>query len=118
MKESAISTLILDWSEIGLPPLAVVLAMASDNVQNFLLNHIKAPKSLTKAKDALAAIKKDSEFESHAERIHAILREPTLGMDTARKANTKWLTETFSSKQLAKAAVWSTSCHLGMRQTE
>ena len=76
--------------------------MASDNVQNFLLNHIKAPKSLTKAKDALAAIKKDSEFESHAERIHAILREPTLGMDTARKANTKWLTETFSSKQLAR----------------
>ena len=101
-KESAISTLILDWSEIGLPPLAVALALASDNVQNFLLNHIKAPESLTKAKDALEAIGKDSEFESHAERIRAILREPTLGIDTARQANTKWLTETFSSRQLAR----------------
>ena len=47
-------------------------------------------------------MEKDSAFESHAERIHAILREPTLGIATARQANTKWLTETFSSKQLAR----------------
>ena len=86
-EESAVSTLILDWSEIGLPPLAVALALASEKVRNFLRNHI-TPESLTKAKDALAAIEKESEFESHAERIRGILREPTLGMDTARQANT------------------------------
>ena len=100
-EESAVSTLILDWSEIGLPPLAVALAMASEKVRNFLRNHI-TPESLTKAKDALEAIEKESEFESHAGRIRAILREPTLGMDTARQANTNWLTDTFSSNQLAK----------------
>ena len=100
-EESAVSTLILDWSEIGLPPLAVALALASEKVRNFLRNHI-TPESLTKAKDALAAIEKESEFESHAERIRGILREPTLGMDTARQANTNWLTEAFSNKQLAK----------------
>ena len=100
-KESAISTLILDWSENDLPPLAVALALASEKVRNFLRNHI-TPESLTKAEDALAAVEKDSAFESHAERIRAILRDPTLGMDTARQANTKWLTETFSSRQLAR----------------
>ena len=100
-EESAVSTLILDWSEIGLPPLAVALVLASEKVRNFLRSHI-TPESLTKAKDALAAIEKESEFESHAERIRAILREPTLGMDTARQANTKCLTEIFSSNQLAK----------------
>ncbi len=100
-KESAISTLILDWSENDLPLLAVALALASEKVRNFLRNHT-TPESLTKAKDALAAIEKDSAFESRAERIRAILRDPTLGMDTARQANTKWLTETFSSKQLAR----------------
>ena len=100
-KESAISTLILDWSEIGLPPLAVALAMASEKVLNFLRNHI-TPESLTKARDVLVAVEKDSEFESHAERIQAILREPTHGIDTARQANTNWLAETFSNKQLAR----------------
>ena len=97
----AISTLILDWSEDDLSPLAAALTMASEKVRNFLRNHI-TPESLAKAEDALASVEKDSVFESHAERIRASLREPTLGMATVRKANTKWLTETFSSKQLAR----------------
>ena len=93
-----ISTLILDWSGSGLPPLAVALAMASEKVQDFLRNH----KSLTKAEDALAAMKKDQAFEGHAKKICAVLREPTLGMATARQANAEWLTKPFSSRQLAR----------------
>ena len=93
-----ISTLILDWSGSGLPPLAVTLAMASEKVQGFLRNH----KSLTKAEDALAAIKKDPAFKDHAKKIRAVLREPILEMATARQANAKWLTDTFSSRQLAR----------------
>ena len=42
-KNSAISTLILDWSKNDLPPLAVALVMASEKVRIFLRNHIKAP---------------------------------------------------------------------------
>ena len=97
-----ISILILDWSEDDLSPLAVVLTMASAKVQNFLHNHIRAPELVEKAAAAFVAIENDSNFEGHAKRIRAILREPTLGMDTARQANTKWLTETFSSRQLAR----------------
>ena len=101
-KESAISTLILDWSENDLPPLAIALALASEKVRKFLHNHIQASESRTKVDNALAAVEKDSAFESRAEKIRAILCEPTLGMDTARQANTKWLTKTFSSRQLAR----------------
>ena len=100
--EYATSTLILDWSEIGLPPLAVALAMASGKVQYFLRNHIEAPESLAKAKDALTAVKNVPAFKGHAEKIRAILNEPTLGMATARQANAKWLTDTFSNRQLAR----------------
>ena len=98
----ATSTLILDWSKIGLPPLAVALAMASAKVQDFLRNHTKAPESLTKVEDTLAAVENDPSFNGHAERIRAILRDPTLGMATARQTNANWLTDTFSSKQLAR----------------
>ena len=101
-EDSAISTLILDWSEIGLPPLAVALTMASAKVRSFLHNHIKASELVEKAAAAFIAINNDPNFERHAKRIRAILCEPTLGMDTAREANTNWLTETFSSNQLAK----------------
>lgn len=97
-----ISTLILDWSGSGLPPLAVALAMASEKVQDFLCNHITSPESLTKAEDALAAIKKEPAFEDHTKKIRAVLCEPTLGMATARQANAKWLTKTFSRRQLAR----------------
>ena len=100
-KESAVSTLILDWSEDDLPPLAVALTMASAKVRRFLHNHI-APKMVEKATAAFVAIENDPNFEGHAKRIRASLREPTLGMDTARQANTNWLTKTFSNKQLAK----------------
>ena len=99
---SAISTLILDWSGIGLPPLAVALAMASAKVQDFLRNHIEAPESLAKAKDALTVVENDPAFKGHAEKIRAILSEPTLGMATARQANAEWLKDTFSSRQLAR----------------
>ena len=100
-KESAVSTLILDWSEDDLPPLAVALTMASVKVRSFLHNYI-APKMVEKATAAFVAIENDPNFEGHAKRIRASLREPTLGMDTARQANTNWLTKTFSNKQLAK----------------
>ena len=101
-EESATSTLILDWSTTGLPPLAVALAMASAKVQDFLRNHIEAPESLAKAKDALTAVKNDPAFNGHAEKIRAILRDPTLGMTAARQTNAKWLADTFSSRQLAR----------------
>ena len=101
-KGSAISTLILDWSESALPPLAVALAMASAKVQDFLRNHIEAPEPLTKMEDALSDVENDPSFNGHAERIREILREPTLGMATARQTNAKWLTDAFSSRQLAQ----------------
>ena len=76
--------------------------MASAKVQDFLRNHTEALESLTKVEDALAAVENDPSFNGHAERIRTILRDPTLGMATARQTNANWLTDTFSSKQLAR----------------
>ena len=98
-KTSAVSTLILDWATDTLPPLAVALAMASEKVCNFLRDHIGETNSGAVA--ALTAIKTDSAFERHAEELRTLLNEPTLGMDAARMANAKWLTDAFSSRQKA-----------------
>ena len=81
----ATSTLILDWSEIGLPPLAVALAMASPKVKEFLDNHIKAPESLAKVTDLFTAVKNDPGFEDYAEKIRALLSDPTMDRSVARR---------------------------------
>ena len=97
-----ISILIFDWSEDDLSPLAVALTMAHGKVEKFLSSRINKPASVEKCIAAFAAIENDSAFESREEGIRTQLQESILGMSTARKANTKWLTETFSNKQLAR----------------
>ena len=97
-----ISILIFDWSEDDLSPLAVALTMAHGKVEKFLSSRINKSASVEKCIVAFAAIENDSAFESRVEGIRTQLQESILGMSTARKANTKWLTETFSNKQLAR----------------
>lgn len=97
-----ISILIFDWSEDDLSPLAVALTMAHGKVEKFLSSRINKSDSVEKCIAAFAAIENDSAFESRVEGIRTQLQESILGTATARKANTKWLTETFSSKQLAR----------------
>lgn len=99
---SAVSTVILDWATDALPPLAVALAMASQEVHEFFRDHIGETESFTHAVAALTAIKNDSAFERESNAVRMLLDEPTLGLDAARKANARWLTDAFSSKQKAK----------------
>ncbi len=46
---NGISTLVLDWSDTGLPPLAVALAMAGSVVDDFLRRHLKNGDLVSKA---------------------------------------------------------------------
>ena len=101
-ERSSISTLILDWSDNGLPPLAVALAMASEKAEEFLRKRSNPKKSTADVVVALGAVENDPAFERQANCIRETLRDPTLGMDVARRANAEWLTETFSNRQLAR----------------
>ena len=101
-ERSSISTVILDWTDNGLPPLAVALAMASEKVGDFLRMCGVPVESTVKAMAALGTVQNDPAFKRQADRIREILRDPTLGMDVARQANAEWLTETFSNRQLAR----------------
>ena len=86
-ERSPISTVILDWTDNGLPPLAVALAMASEKVGDFLRKCGVSVESTVKAMAALGTVQNDPVFERQADRIRVTLRDPTLGMDVARQAN-------------------------------
>ena len=101
-ERSSISTLILDWSDNGLPPLAVALAMASEKTVNFLRKCGVSVESTENAMVALGTVRNDPAFERQAGTIRETLHNPILGMDVARQANAEWLTETFSNRQLAR----------------
>ena len=101
-ERSSTSTVILDWTDNGLPPLAVALAMAPEKAGDFLRKRNASKASAAKVVAALGAVEADPAFNRQAERIRETLRAPTLGMDVARQANAEWLTETFSNKQLAR----------------
>ena len=101
-ERSSISTLILDWSDNGLPSLAVALAAASRKTRGFLRERNGPEGSTARVEAALRAVENDPAFELQAARIREDLHDPTLGMDVARRANAGWLTETFSDPQLAR----------------
>ena len=100
-RQSGISTFILDWSDQDIPELAVALAMSEPQVAAFLNQHVE--KGLAaKAVTALKAIRNSDTFEEHAKRIRLALKEPTLGIGMAKRANVEWLTSAFSDRQKAR----------------
>ena len=94
----ATSTLILDWTENGIPPLATALAMAIDPVADFIRRFLPQQPSADEATSALTAIANDPSFARQADRIRRTLSDPTLGIEAARTANDRWLKRTFSSE--------------------
>jgi hypothetical protein len=100
--KDGIFVLILDWSEIDLPPLAVALAMGETRVQDFLKNNISDDETLREAMAALEAIRNSQDFTSHSDRILAQCNEPAVGLALAQRANTAWLSDAFSSRKRAK----------------
>jgi hypothetical protein len=97
-----ITTLVLDWGDSDLSPLAVALAMAKPRAAVFLKNHVKDSDLVSKAITALDAIRANDSFASHAARIRAQLLEPTTGAGLAKHANRAWLIDIFSSKRQAR----------------
>ncbi len=91
-----VSTLILDWSQTPLPPLATALAMAKDVVAEFM--------NANEMTSFLNTIAQDPRFASQEEYIKRTLTGPTIPLERrARSANKRWLEKAFSDKQRARS---------------
>jgi hypothetical protein len=101
-QQKGIFVLILDWSVIDLPLLAVALAMGGVEVEAFLERNINADHSMQDVRAALAATKQCPIFASLAGRLSQDLHVPTLGFATSLKANADWLRHAFSSRKNAR----------------
>ena len=101
-EEKGIGTFILDWTDIGIPPLAVALAMAETVTASFLDSHFSDKALVAKTRASLKAIRDIQAFAGHAAQIRSALQEPSLGIGIAKPVNSEWLAEIFSSKQQAR----------------
>lgn len=101
--KNGILVLILDWSDIDLPPFAVALMMGGTRVRDFLTRNISDNETLRKTLAALEVVRNSQDSAPHADRIRAQCNAPTVGWALAQKANTAWLSEAFSSRKRARA---------------
>ena len=98
------STIVLDWSDIGIPRLATFLAMARSSVIAFLKNPCRSTKiPLGQVIADLETVVEAPGFHEQATRIREELDNPMLGLEAAKGANKRWLIDTFSNRGRARA---------------
>ena len=95
--------LVLDWSKMDLPPLAVALAMGGVRVQEFLRKHVHKAKLRQQAIAALVAVRTSADFAPHCDRIRVQCNAPAVGWALAQRENADWLIDAFSNRSKAKA---------------
>lgn len=102
--KNGIGTLILDWSSAStVPPLAAACALAHEETDAFLGEHVDDPACVQRAGAALAAIRKSESFRRPSDDLIRALKEPSLGVAIARTANGKWLESAFADRTRASA---------------
>jgi len=98
-----IPVLLLDWSNSGLPPLAVTLAMAGDAVESFLNTSSKIdPNKLNGALKALEQLRLEEGYSAYATRLRQQISAPTAGLELAKIANGQWLETAFNDQNDAR----------------
>ena len=97
------STIVLDWSDIGIPRLATFMTMARTSVITFLKNACRFTKiPLSQVITDLETVVTDPGFDEQATRIREELDNPMLGPEAAKRANERWLLDAFSSRERAR----------------
>lgn len=99
---NGLGILILDWSEIDLPLLAVAVAMSGTIGKDFLAARVPDAAKAAAAAAALDAITADSRFPAISARLRSAIQEPALGLGLAKAGNRAWLTASFSNRRLAR----------------
>ena len=95
-RQFGIGTIVLDWAGV-LPRLAVAVAMSTPATRH----SFGADASVSAA---VQAVRATSDFDACVEELRCDLREPLVGTEVARRANTAWLTAAFASRDQATRA--------------
>ncbi|QYK04013.1 hypothetical protein [Shewanella zhangzhouensis] len=104
---NAISTLILDWTEMPLPLLAIAVVAAGDPVIDFIVKNYSGKNEQRRLTDvelkaSFLTISGHPEFESLLQRIKSNLNVSKLALKRAVDLNLEWLIETFCDTRLAQ----------------
>ncbi len=105
-ESNGIGVVLLDWTaNTPLPSLATLVAMGGSVAKDFLSAQLNRPDDANLLSEALTAIDelaKLPEFNAHSERLCAEISNPSVGLGLAKAANHKWLTQLFSTQELAR----------------
>jgi hypothetical protein len=99
-----IGILILDWSTVTLPPLAIAMTLAKKAVGDFLRTHLTDPAHATIVSDAIAAMNEIEAmpgWHSLSQSLRSKLSDGAVGLGLAKAANKSWCETTFSSRLTA-----------------
>lgn len=101
LERDGITLLTLDWTEAGLPPLAVLLAAVRDEVVAWATTRLGASQlaDLVAGLDDIAA---DPTFDTYFAALSAQLSAAHLGLDAFRKNSDAWCQRVFADKKLAQ----------------
>src|SRR5258708_473913 len=97
-----VGCVILDWPATTLPTLAVLLAMASSRVEQFVQAHSKDPASVKDIRANLDGVAADSQFAALSKKLTSTLRDESVGLGMAKAANRKALVQAFSDRAEAR----------------
>ena len=101
LDREGISLVTLDWTEAGLPPLAVLLAAVRAEVLAWAVSVLDAAAlaDFTAGLDDVAA---DPAFDDHLAELRTQLSPALLGLDAFRAKGGEWCERTFASGKLAQ----------------
>lgn len=101
LEEGGITLLTLDWTDTGLPPLAVLLAAARDDVIAWSASRIDAAASATLVA-GLDAIRADAGYDAALKDLMERTSSPTMGLASLKRMSGEWCERHFASRRLAQ----------------
>ena len=99
-----IGIVILDWSDVSIPPLAIALTLSKKATTDFLRANLTNPMDKALVAPAAAAMERIESmdgWDGFSLTLRKALTEATVGPGLAKAANKAWLEETFSNRTVA-----------------
>lgn len=101
-ERNGISVVILDWSDVDFPLLAVTLAMAEKRTTDFLSSKLPKGRKLKAGLKALDVLNQHPAFQHLSDHIKVMLNAPSLGTAIAQKRNEERFRAVLADKQRAR----------------
>lgn len=101
LDQNGISLLTLDWTDAGLPPLAVLLAAVRTEAVDWAKPYLE-PSQLAALATGLDRVASDPTFDAHLKELKGKLSPGILGLDAFRWKGGEWFEKTFGSRRHAQ----------------